>query len=572
MYQALYRKYRPLLFEDVVGQKSIVRVLKNSIISNHVAHAYMFFGPRGTGKTSLAKIFARTINCEQNTTGEICQNCNSCNLMLKSDSIDIIEIDAASNNGVDEIRELKSKINLVPNQLKYKIYIIDEVHMLSIGAFNALLKTLEEPPEHAIFVLATTDPQKVPDTIKSRCQCFNFKRISDLYIVDRLRFICDQEEIEVDDKILKHIAIASNGGMRDSLSSLDMLYSSCGKKITMQDYIEINDLVDDEEISLLLEEILSGNIDVFLNHIETLNNCGKNIIQVCEMLLQYGHNLIIDFYKNNNKLSFDYTLLEKFLFLLNEKLFEVRRASNSKIFIEVLVLKFINENILSPQIISREIKIEQKFDKLQNDAKDVNVEKKPVVDTSNHNPVVIEEEKVSIDKKESFDNDDSYDKIESDFLEKYHEIMNIRVNNALSKANKEILIQIKEKMPLLNEYVFDQEIGYLVCALLDGTLRVASDEIVVISLEYDSMIDTNLKNMEKLSNIFHKITGVEQKLAFITDTVWNSKKQEYIAKLQNGEGYEYLDEPALPVMKSFKKRDPLLDHAEKLFGDIVEEE
>ena len=182
---------------------------------------------------------------------------------------------------------------------------------------------------------------------------------------------------------MKHIAIASNGGMRDSLSSLDMLYSSCGKKITMQDYIEINDLVDDEEISLLLEEILSGNIDVFLNHIETLNNCGKNIIQVCEMLLQYGHNLIIDFYKNNNKLSFDYTLLEKFLF------------------IEVLVLKFINENILSPQIISREIKIEQKFDKLQNDAKDVNVEKKPVVDTSNHNPVVIEEEKVSIDKKES---------------------------------------------------------------------------------------------------------------------------------------------------------------------------
>ena len=172
MYHALYRKYRPMTFDDVVGQDSIVTTLRNSIINKTFSHAYMFFGPRGTGKTTISKIFARSINCEEPIDGCTCGKCPKCLHSFEKECVDIIEIDAASNNGVDEIRELKNKISLVPAELKYKVYIIDEVHMLSIGAFNALLKTLEEPPEHAIFILATTDPQKVPETIISRCQCF----------------------------------------------------------------------------------------------------------------------------------------------------------------------------------------------------------------------------------------------------------------------------------------------------------------------------------------------------------------------------------------------------------------
>jgi len=564
MYQALYRKYRPLLFKDVVGQKAIVKILKNSIINNQVGHAYMFFGPRGTGKTSLAKIFARTINCDNTKDGEICYNCSSCQKMLNDNSVDIVEIDAASNNGVDEIRELKSKINLVPSYLKYKVYIIDEVHMLSIGAFNALLKTLEEPPEHIVFILATTDPQKVPDTIKSRCQCFNFKRISDKEIVEKLLEICTAEDINIEKEVLDRIASASNGGLRDSLSSLDMLYSACGKNITMSDYIQMNDLVSDKEINQFLECILSGKVDEVLLWVENMNASGKNLIQLCDLLLQCSRDLVVGFYRKSLDID-NIDLLEKFVFLLNEKMADVKKASNPRIYIEVMLLKFIYDMIETDQsnnskIISREIILEQKFDSDSDKSKVLRNEKSCL------------DQKEEDDIKENFDIEDSYDKIESEFLEKYREVMNIRVNNTFCKADKNILIQVKEKAKKLNDFVFDQKIGYLVCSLMDGNIRVASEESIVISLEYDSMIDANIKNMDQLQKSFSNITGLSQKLAFITDEMWNAKKQEYIVKLHNGENYQYVNEPDLPTIQKKEKRNELVDHAIELFGDIVEEE
>ena len=237
-YLALYRKYRPVDFDNVYGQEEVVTVIKNAINNNMVSHAYLFCGPRGTGKTTIAKIIARMVNCENLIDGKPCGKCYNCINFLNSN--DIVEIDADSNNGVDEIRELRDKINLVPSNAKYKVYIIDEVHMLTTQAFNALLKTLEEPPAHVIFILATTEPHKIPLTIASRCQKFRFTKINSKKIVDRLREIAKLENIAIDEDALYEIARISDGGMRDAINFLDQLVAYDNKVITLDDIYKVN--------------------------------------------------------------------------------------------------------------------------------------------------------------------------------------------------------------------------------------------------------------------------------------------------------------------------------------------
>jgi len=293
-YTALYRKYRPDTFEKVIGQDHIVRTLKNQMISGRVSHAYLFCGTRGTGKTSTAKIFARAINCLNPVDGEPCNNCELCNAMNEGRSVNVIEIDAASNNGVDNIREIREEVKYPPSEGKYKVYIIDEVHMLSTGAFNALLKTLEEPPEHVIFILATTDPQKVPATIHSRCQRFDFKRINSGQIVASLKSYIANEDVNIDDEALHYVAQLGDGSMRDSLSILDQCLSFYyGEKITVDKVREIAGAVDDNVLYDMVESVLEKDCRKAVSIVDDIMTSGRDLSRFVDEMIQHLRNLLV---------------------------------------------------------------------------------------------------------------------------------------------------------------------------------------------------------------------------------------------------------------------------------------
>ena len=351
MYQALYRKYRPKILEDICGQDAIVKIIKNSILNNKISHAYLFAGPRGTGKTSLAKVFSKIINCENPID---CKPCGLCVNCTQSNNSDIIEIDAASNNGVDEIRELRSKVNLVPAYGKYKVYIIDEVHMLTTGAFNALLKTLEEPPAHIIFILATTDPHKIPETIISRCQRLDFKKIALSDIVDRLKKIAQAENIEITDDALMEIAILADGGMRDSLGMLDEAAAYTDGKITETAIHDINGTLTANDLKELIILLVNNDLENVFKTLDKYNDRGKNFVKLTEELILYMRNLLVykkapnyfstlnynlDSYKD---ITFSTSTLIKYIELLNKCLIEMKNTNNPKLMLELTIIKMLS--------------------------------------------------------------------------------------------------------------------------------------------------------------------------------------------------------------------------------------
>ncbi len=293
-YTALYRKFRPGEFEDVKGQDHIVTTLQNQIKANRIGHAYLFCGTRGTGKTTVAKIFAKAVNCEHPVNGSPCGQCAMCKSIAAGTSMNVIEIDAASNNGVDNIREIREEVTYRPTEGRYKVYIIDEVHMLSIGAFNALLKTLEEPPEYVIFILATTEVHKIPITILSRCQHYDFKRISIETITDRMRELMETEQVEVEEKALRYIAKAADGSMRDALSLLDQCIAFyIGQKLTYDHVLEVLGAVDTDVFSKLLRKVIERDVAGVLDIVEDLVMQGRELTQLAADFTWYLRNLLL---------------------------------------------------------------------------------------------------------------------------------------------------------------------------------------------------------------------------------------------------------------------------------------
>lgn len=302
-YQALYRKYRPSNFDEVVGQTHIIQTLKNAIVQNRIAHAYLFCGPRGTGKTSIAKIFAKTLNCT-NSQDAPCGVCENCKMAANGSHPDIIEIDAASNNGVDEVRNLIDKVKYAPMQGKYKIYIIDEVHMMTSGAFNALLKTIEEPPAHVIFIFATTEPNKVLPTIISRCQRFDFNKVSVNDIKYRLSVVCKNEGIEIDQDGLTLIAQLADGGMRDALSILDQCVAYCTSHIDVNDIRKIYGVITSGDIGQLFSSVYKKDVDRFIKDIQKYSDMGMDIKRLtADFIHMLKDSLILDYSENSTLVS-----------------------------------------------------------------------------------------------------------------------------------------------------------------------------------------------------------------------------------------------------------------------------
>jgi len=551
-YKSLYRKYRPTTFDDVSGQTFIIKTLKNAIATNKISHAYLFSGTRGTGKTTIAKIFAKNVNCMNLIDGNVCGKCEICTTENTDDIQDIIEIDAASNNGVDEIRELKNKIKLAPVLCKYKVYIIDEVHMLSTGAFNALLKTLEEPPSHVIFILATTEPQKIPITIISRCQRFDFKKLSIIDIKNRLKYIAEKEHINITDDCLDEIAKMSDGAMRDAIGLLDQVSSFNEDSITIDDIYQISGSVPFKKIYELIDSYINGDIENILKTTEEIYNEGKDFIKLTFDMLSIFKDVLIyyrapKYFENLNKLNFDeikkikekidISDLELIIETLENLSRELKLSDYPRILLEMfLINKKSASNTLTEEVKHYKEAVNEEQKEVINELKEerkIETELKKVetnVEEIKEN-LTIKQNEYTNETRIAVDNPSSEDK-------------KILINNTIALASAKLKKEISEKFIDLDKYLIDKKYKVAATILKDATIAAVSNDHMLLTYKYVSMVEDNDKSINKITKLVNEITKSNYKIVAISIDEWKEMRPYYVELKKSGK-IELLNEPVI---------------------------
>lgn len=590
-YQALYRVWRPQRFDELVGQQLITTTLKNAIITKQISHAYLFAGPRGTGKTSAAKIFAKAVNCHHQQDGEPCNKCEICKAITAGRLNDVIEIDAASNNSVEEIRDIRDKVKYAPTQADYKVYIIDEVHMLSTGAFNALLKTLEEPPANVIFILATTEPHKIPLTIISRVQRFDFRRISPQDAFERMKYILDQKKVTYEEKALWVIANAAEGGMRDALSILDQVLSFSDNHVKLDDALLVTGSVAKKQLTDYFNEVATGNSGAALNSLADLLAAGKDGHRLIEDLITLIRDLLL-YHESPELLKVEQTgltdeqlaamvkevtsnQLYAMIDILNDTEQEMRFTTHPNVYLEVMTVKL--SQVHDGQPIAQQTPATNVDDKEVSRLKqEVGQLQQEIDQLKNHQPVVQQQSPAAKPKRLIHHQNSKGRQFN------IHQIYPI-----LEKASRQNLNKVTDMWPDMMSMLQPIDQG-----LVGFTKPVAAcDDGVVLSFDKAFLLEraNDSSLADSISQCFSKLTGTDFAVTFVPTDKWPQIRQDFLVS----HGYIKSQEASQPnsqsvsqstdqneagttktaEQKNSKKKNDVVGKAEELFGsDVVKVE
>jgi DNA polymerase III subunit gamma/tau len=578
-YQAFYRVYRPQSFREMSGQSHVKRTLQNALLASKTTHAYLFSGPRGTGKTSTAKIFAKALNCEQAPASEPCNECATCLSITEGSHTDVIEFDAASNSRVEEMRDIIEKVRFAPASAKFKVYIIDEVHMLSTSAFNALLKTLEEPPEHAVFILATTEPHKLPATIISRCQRFDFKRLSAQDILERMKVVLEDIQLPYDEQALKVIAQASAGGMRDALSLLDQVVSFSGESLQLEDTLLVTGSVSQDVFYDVTKAIEEKNVAVILSLLEQLIADGKEPLRLAEDFITFFRDLLL--LQTDSELAdllelvsveekfielahgFHADTLYRYIDILSKTQQEMRFSHHTKIYLETALIKMTqepNQVVGQPSIGATNPLLEEKVATLENMVRQLTAQLQAGVVPNTQQNIQPQQAQPRAKQAGAFSAPVG------------------RIKEVLKSATKEDIGKLK--------MAWAKALGQLpksqAALLADAEPVASSPSAFVVKFKYDihcQMVAENRALTMQFTQALASDLNNQFEMLCIPEDAWTSVRESFIRERKSNEPaegeaqdlHEQAEQPFIDDQKELPSEDPLIVEAEKMFGkDFVE--